>query len=66
MFIASIIRTVCQKYYYSDMANKDIISDELIKLPVDEKGNPDYDYMENYMKIIESKACNAIKCLTAV
>ena len=66
MFIASIIRTVCQKYYYSDMANKDIISDELIKLPADEKGNPDYDYMENYMKFIESKACNAIKCLTAV
>ena len=38
-FIATVIRTVCRKYVYSDMANKDTIGAEKIKLPVDETGN---------------------------
>ena len=52
-FIASVIRTVCRKYAYSDMANKDTIGAEKIKLPVDETGNPDFSYMESYMKNLE-------------
>ena len=49
-FIATIIRTVCKKYYYSDMANKDVIAEETILLPVDENHKPDFSYMESYMK----------------
>lgn len=49
-FIATVIRTVCQKYVYSDMANKDTIGAEKIKLPADKDGNPDFSYMEKYMK----------------
>ncbi len=49
-FIATIIRTVCKKYYYSDMANKDAIAEETIMLPVDENHQPDFSYMESYMK----------------
>ena len=52
-FIATVIRTVCRKYAYSDMANKDTIGAEKIKLPVDETGNPDFSYMESYMKNLE-------------
>lgn len=52
-FIATVIRTVCRKYAYSDMANKDTIGAEKIKLPVDETGNPDFSYMELYMKSLE-------------
>ena len=52
-FIATVIRTVCRKYAYSDMANKDTIGSEKIKLPVDEIGNPDFLYMESYMKNLE-------------
>ena len=52
-FIATVIRTVCKKYAYSDMANKDTIGAEKIKLPVDETGNPDFSYMESYMKNLE-------------
>ena len=52
-FIATEIRTVCRKYAYSDMANKDTIGAEKIKLPVDETGNPDFSYMESYMKNLE-------------
>ena len=35
------------------MANKDTIGTEKIKLPVNKKGEPDYVYMENYMKNLE-------------
>lgn len=49
-FIATIIHTVCKKYYYSDMANKDVIAEETIMLPVDENHQPDFSYMESYMK----------------
>lgn len=52
-FIATVIRTVCRKYAYSDMANKDTIGAEKIKLPIDETGNPDFLYMELYMKNLE-------------
>ena len=49
-FMATVIRTACNKYYYSDMANKDVIAEETIKLPVDENHQPDFSYMEEYMK----------------
>lgn len=52
-FIATVIHTVCRKYAYSDMANKDTIGAEKIKLPVDKSGNPDFSYMETYMKNLE-------------
>lgn len=52
-FIATVIRTICRKYAYCDMANKDTIGAEKIKLPVDETGNPDFSYMESYMKNLE-------------
>ena len=35
------------------MANKDTIGAEKIKLPVDKTGNPDFSYMESYMKNLE-------------
>lgn len=53
-FIATVIRSVCKKYAYSDMANKDRIGNEIIKLPVDKTGNPNFSYMETYMKNLES------------
>ncbi len=62
-FIATVIRTVCRKYAYSDMANKDTIGAEKIKLPVDETGNPDYKYMENYILNKLSKLRNLLNNL---
>ena len=53
-FIATVIRVVCSKYMYSDMANKDTISEEKIKLPVDATGKPDFAYMELYMRNLEA------------
>ncbi|MBE6757943.1 MAG: hypothetical protein E7552_05280 [Ruminococcaceae bacterium] len=62
-FIATVIRTVCRKYAYSDMANKDTIGAEKIKLPVDETGNPDFSYMETYMKNLELAVSSSLTAL---
>lgn len=59
-FIATIIRAVCKKYYYSNMANKDVIAEETIKLPVDENHQPDFSYMEEYMKNREIAVSEAL------
>lgn len=48
-FIATIIRTVCRKYAYGNMANIDTIGSEKIELPVTSNGSPNYEYMEKYI-----------------
>lgn len=57
LFIASVIRNALTKYSYSDQLNSQTIADEIIPLPVDALGMPDFTYMESYMEnlIIESK-----------
>lgn len=38
------------KFSYGQKANPKKIENIIIKLPVDNKGNPDWEYMENYIK----------------
>ena len=66
LFITSCLKPIAEKYSYNYGMFPDLLKEEKIKLPADKNGNPDYVYMENYMKIIESKACNAIKYLAAL
>lgn len=49
-FIARTVRQTCSKYTYGHMGNKDSIKRERIMLPVDDTGEPDYEYMEQYAK----------------
>ncbi len=63
IFIATIIRAACKKYYYGDMANKDVIADETIMLPVDENHQPDFTYMESYIKNQEVAVNEALRKL---
>ena len=42
------------------MANKDVIAEETIKLPVDENHQPDFSYMEEYMKNREIAVSEAL------
>lgn len=65
-FIATVIRSVCKKYMYSDMANKDVIGLEKIKLPVYSSGEPNWEYMEQYMKNIEFQVRMSIDKLSNV
>lgn len=49
-FIARMVRQTCSKYTYGHMGNKDSIKRERIMLPVNDSGEPDYEYMEQYAK----------------
>lgn len=50
-FIAKMISNTCTcKYTYGHMGNKDSIKRERILLPVDENGDPDFVYMEQYIR----------------
>lgn len=49
-FMARVIRQTCSKYTYGHMGNKDSIKRERIMLPIDDFGEPDYAYMEQYSK----------------
>lgn len=65
-FIATIIRKICYKYGYNNMGSKETIRKEIIKLPIDENGNPDYEYMNEYMRDLANKTKNKLSCLNAI
>lgn len=50
-FIAKMISNTCSsKYTYGHMGNKDSIKRERIMLPVTDDGEPDYQFMEDYVR----------------
>lgn len=49
LFIVSVIRGALTKCSYADQLNSKTIADEIIKLPADEFGNPNWNYMVEYM-----------------
>lgn len=53
-FIATVIQSVSsKKYEFKEMCTGKKLLQNKIKLPVDETGNPDFSYMESYMKNLE-------------
>lgn len=66
LFVASVIRRALVKYTYNDQLSSSVIVSEKIKLPVDSNGEPDWNYMENYMKAIEDKVCKSLSMLEKV
>ena len=49
-FMARMIQQTCSKYSYGHMGNKDSIKRERVMFPVNNSGEPDYEYMEQYAK----------------
>ena len=66
LFITSCLQPIAEKYSYNYGMFPNLLKEEIIKLPSDANGAPDYVYMEKYMRVIESGAYNVIRCLTAV
>jgi len=54
-FIAESLKKHKIKYSYSFTINSTRLKRQKILLPTDKKGQPDYDYMENYIKRLEYK-----------
>lgn len=50
MFIISVLTLEKNKYGYGRKPKNDKVYDTIIKLPVDTNGNPDWQFMENYIK----------------
>lgn len=57
-------RTMLNKFDYDMKATKEKLNDLIIKLPITSMGEPDWKYMEDYMKNIMNEAENTIKTLT--
>lgn len=52
MFLIPLIRKVGEKYKFVDKWKLEDMCNDKIKLPVNKSGEPDWEYMENYMKNI--------------
>lgn len=64
LFVCSSLRKVCSKYNYSNMGSASKIKKEKILLPATPAGEPDWKYMEMYMRGAEAITKEKISLLT--
>lgn len=62
-YICTLIRKACNDWEYSNMGNKDKLADTMIWLPITSTGEPDWQYMEDYMRNIMEESESVIKQL---
>ncbi|MBR0288175.1 MAG: restriction endonuclease subunit S, partial [Selenomonadaceae bacterium] len=55
LFMKSIIEKQRGKYNYGYKFNETRMRRQKIMLPVNDKGEPDYNFMENYVRVVEEK-----------
>lgn len=63
MFICPIIKSVGQKYAFIDKWKQEDMKNETIRLPITSTGEPDWQYMEDYMRKIMDKSQQIISDL---
>lgn len=63
LFVCAVIIKIGKKYKYTDKWKIDDMESCMLRLPKNEKGNPDWRYMEEHMKSIERKVKNSIATL---
>ena len=59
-FVCSVLRNAHQKFDYTSKISKELLNKEMIMLPVDKTGQPDWVYMEEYMRKVEEKTENTL------
>lgn len=60
LYLVTAIRASLKESSYSDQISSTVLPYLNIKLPVDIEDNPNWDYMEQYMKSVEKKAHDTI------
>lgn len=55
MFLVRVIKQTVCRFSYGDQLSSTDLPRQKILLPVDDNGNPDFDFMENYVKEKENK-----------
>ena len=66
LFITSCLQPIAEKYSYNYGMFPDLLKEDRITLPANENGDPDYAFMKQYMKVVESKVNNTVKLLSIV
>jgi len=67
LFVSAIIRSfLSKKYAYGDMGNSATIKKEVIKLPQRSNGEPDWGYMEDYIRTRIEEVRSIIKKLNSM
>ncbi len=61
LFISTVTSRLSEKYSFNREMNDNRIRREVIMLPVNEKGNPDYVFMEQYMRNVEKEKVRLFK-----
>lgn len=61
LFIATVSNRLAEKYSFNREINDKRLSRERIMLPVNNDGTPDYDYMETYMRAVETRLLKSYK-----
>lgn len=55
LFVATVANRLAEKYSFNREINDKRLSRERIMLPINNDGEPDYAYMEAYMRLVEKK-----------
>ena len=66
LFICSVIRSSANGFGYTDLLNGENLKSLTIKLPVDKTGQPDWAYMEEYMRKVERKTNDVLNFLDRI
>lgn len=64
LYLIPIFETVGKDFVYTDKWTQEKMQSSIIYLPITSTGEPDWQYMENYMRDIMTKSENAINNLT--
>lgn len=63
MFFIPILKSKGRNYAFVNKWTKDEMENDIIYLPVDNNGSPDYDYMENYINGLVSSVISSLDAL---
>ena len=66
LFIIPLLKAAGRKYAFVDKWKKETMEKDTIMLPVDENGNPNFPYMETYMKGITKSTQSKLEFLLKV
>ena len=61
LFICAVLNSIVEKYSYNNARILERIRDEIHKLPVNKKGEPDWEYMESYIMNLSKKIENTLR-----
>ena len=62
-FIVSVVRKTLLNIVYTDQLSSSVLPNLTILLPQDDDGKPNWEYMENYMRLVTDKVKSSLNIL---